>query len=315
MRAYLIYTPQEGEKNRQFIQMFQEEGKRRGISFSYVPLGEYQKREPVDVVLNRTRLPEVSQWFEERGCTVLHDSTIVEVANNKWKTLVYLLQVLEWGDIAGGLRDQWLPDTLHLPAEGRVEGFADDRQYPCIVWKNGREVLGQETLSAFLARHPFCVIKSVSGHGGRQVERAVSREEIADFAGRFPREDVMLQKEIACDSRDVRMYILGNEIYQGVLRQGCHDFRSNFSLGGEVQAYAPTAEQRALLQRVLQGFGNYRLGMAGMDFLLGEDGRFYFNELEEMAGCRMLYQATDMHIVRDYVEWIVNLIGQSQSYQ
>lgn len=315
MRAYLIYAPQEGEKNRQFIQMFQEEGKKRGISFSYVPLGEFRQREPVDVVLNRTRLPEVSRWFEERGCRVLHNSTIVEIANHKWKTLLYLLQALECGTSADGRRDKWLPDTLYLPAEGRAEGFKSDRPYPCILWKNGREVPKQRTLSAFLECHPFCVVKSVSGHGGHQVERAVSREEIVAFAGRFPGEGVMLQEEIACGSRDVRMYILGNEIYQGVLRRGQGDFRANFSLGGQAEAYVPARGQMEQMQGILQAFGNYRLGMAGMDFLLGEDGRFYFNELEEMAGSRMLYQVTDRHIVRDYVGWIAAHIEQSQSHQ
>ncbi len=171
------------------------------------------------------------------------------------------------------------------------------------------------SLEEFLARHPFPVIKTVSGHGGNQVicasegktEGEVQRE-IREFMERFPGEDVILQEKIACRSRDVRMYILGNQMYQGVLRQGKGDFRSNYSLGGEVSVFRPSREQEDWMGQVFQGFGQLPLGMAGMDFLPGEDGKMYFNELEEMVGCRMLYQATDRDIVRDYVAAIYSLV-------
>ena len=41
--------------------------------------------------------------------------------------------------------------------------------------------------------------------------------------------------------------------------------------------------------------------MAGIDFLVQWDGTLLFNELEEMVGCRMLYQCTERDIVRDYI--------------
>ena len=44
--------------------------------------------------------------------------------------------------------------------------------------------------------------------------------------------------------------------------------------------------------------------MAGLDFIIREDGRLVFNELEEMVGCRMLYANTGKDIVKDYVKWL-----------
>ena len=58
------------------------------------------------------------------------------------------------------------------------------------------------------------------------------------------------------------------------------------------------------MEQVLLCFGAHILGMAGIDFLLGEDGNLYFNELEEMVGSRMLYKVTNQDIVKDYVHWI-----------
>ena len=51
-----------------------------------------------------------------------------------------------------------------------------------------------------------------------------------------------------------------------------------------------------------------------MDFLLGENGKLYFNEFEEMVGSRILYQATNQDIVRDYVEWMRFCKIASESY-
>lgn len=300
-KAYLIYHSWEGEKNKHFIRMFQEEGEQQGISFYYVPYEEYQQWEPGDVVLNRTRLPKVSRWFEEKNCCVLHDSKVVEIANDKWKTLTYLLQAMDEQNTSLQGRGKWLPDTIYL--SGREKEL-----YPCILWNQGKEMLVYHTLDYFMENHPSVIIKTVSGHGGKEVKKVASRQEIRDFMEQYPSAGVMMQEEIPCAGRDVRMYLLGNQIYQGVLRQGRGDFRSNFSLGGQASPFEPSKEQEGWIKQVLQGFGHYRLGMAGMDFLLGQDGRMYFNELEEMVGCRMLYQTTEKHIVRDYVTWMRRLL-------
>ncbi len=337
IKAYMIYAPGEGEKNQAFIRMFQKEGKRLGISFSYVSLEEYRQRKIPDVVLNRTRLPEVSRWYEERGCLVLHDSTVVEVSNDKWETLRYLLDQAEHGMMPDLHQKKWLPDTLYLPAADRDgnsrgmvgedrssasaqgKGFANPgERYSCIAYKNGREYLHMTLLDDFLERHPSLVIKTVSGHGGNEVaglgregnfqrrgrEKSDVLREIEAFLERFPEEDVIMQEKIACHNRDVRMYVLGNRMYQGVLRQGKGDFRSNYSLGGEARAFCPSRKQEQWMEQVLLCFGAHILGMAGIDFLLGEDGNLYFNELEEMVGSRMLYKVTNQDIVKDYVHWI-----------
>ncbi len=321
LRAYLIYAPGEGERNRAFIQMFQEEGRRQGISFSYVSLEEYGRRGVPDLVLNRTRLPEVSRWYEERGCVALHNSAVVEIANDKWKTLRYLLDQTQRGGLPALRGEKWIPDTLYFPSAKRGGRFLDmDRPegYSCIAYRDGRECIDATSLGAFLEGHLSLVIKTVSGHGGTQVaslgegrhfsgrdgEKTRILRKIEGFLERYSGEDVIVQERIACQNRDVRMYILGNQMYQGVLRQGRGDFRSNFSLGGEVRAFCPSDKQQKWMEQVLLGFENHTLGMAGMDFLLGEDGNLYFNELEEMVGSRMLYQATDRDIVKDYVHWM-----------
>ena len=105
----------------------------------------------------------------------------------------------------------------------------------------------------------------------------------------------MIQEKIASKSRDVRVYIVGNMIYQAVLRQGKEDFRSNFSLGGAVSAYSMNEEEKEWVNAFVKAFSKKTLGMGGIDF-------------EEMVGCRMLYQTTSKDIVKDYVRWIKRFV-------
>ena len=249
LRAYLIYAPGEGERNRAFIQMFQEEGRRQGISFSYVSLEEYGRRGVPDLVLNRTRLPDQAQR----------------------------------GGLPALRGEKWMPDTLYFPSAERGRRFLDmDRPegYSCIAYRDGRECIGATSLGAFLEGHFSLVIKTVSGHGGQQVaslgegrhfsgrdgEKSRILREIEGFLERYPGEDVIVQERIACQNRDVRMYILGNQMYQGVLRQGRGDFRSNYSLGGEVRTFCPSDKQQKWMEQALSGHGSgYREGLCALD--------------------------------------------------
>ena len=96
-KAYLIYENKEAQKNHGFIEMFQQTGKEKGIDFSFVSKTDYQtfseKINP-DFVLNRTRDPEVSRWYEERNIPVYHNSRLVELANHKYKMMTYFQEHL-----------------------------------------------------------------------------------------------------------------------------------------------------------------------------------------------------------------------------
>lgn len=304
MKAYLIYYPYEAQKNQGFIELFQKAGREFGIDFSYVPYSEYQQRELPNLVLNRTRNACVSRWYEERGVRVFHSAKITEIGNHKMKTLDFLKKRLPQ-EI---LNRKWCPETVLIPKERLDEWYQAVEQ---------KEYGGLTEILTYMDRGETFVLKSVSGHGGSEVmavtlHRYPEDEKQAEWewAGflavlRVLRtKDCILQEMIPCKSLDVRVYILGNRIYQGILRQGTKDFRSNFSLGGSTQAYHFSEEEKEFIQAFIRVFAEDGLGLAGLDFIIAEDGRLIFNELEEMAGCRMLYQSTGLDVVRDYVKWL-----------
>lgn len=309
-KGYVVYEPEEAEKNQEFIRLFEREGAGVGIEFSYCPKQEYRQKEMPQMVLNRTRDRRVSAWYEERKVPVFHSSLITEAGNNKWKCCLYLLERMK-GNVSSL---KWMPDTLFLSEEitrkagNTAKEFPWEEELPAICHQPDVGMMKQKvSLGKYLEAHgeKELVVKSVDGHGGNQVFLwKPGMEKSLDFPEVLQGRDCIVQECMESNSEDVRVYIIGNRIYHAMCRRGKKDFRSNFSLGGEVFSYELSIGQRWLVEQVLSCFSGEILGMAGLDFILGKDGNFYFNELEEMVGCRMLYQNTDKNIVGDYVEWL-----------
>lgn len=308
MKAYLIYKREEAFKNQAFISLFQESGRECGIDFSYVSYKEYMEKELPDLAINRTRDAAVSRWYERRKIPVFHNSHITEIGNHKGKTLNFLQEHLPQ-EI---LQKKWSPITVYISKERIAQ------------WQSSLKAGDFEDLvelEPFQREKSSFVLKSVDGHGGSEVMAFPSLAESEwkhaprgyweNFKNKLnilSGKDCILQEMIFSDSRDVRVYILGNQVYQGILRQGQNDFRSNFSLGGWTGVYSFSAEEREYVEAFVQAFQGENLGLAGLDFMIAKDGSLIFNELEEMVGCRMLYQNTNRNIVRDYVFWLKNML-------
>lgn len=298
--CYMIYSDAEGQKNRNFIEMFRRAGERQGLLFSFVSDQTYREMPLPDLVLNRTRDPQVSRWYEERHVDVCHDSDIVTIGNDKYKTLQRLWERLPEME-SSARKDQNGQDEMPLSSVWYP------RSFPVIVQQTLDLAWMHRQIRTFLGEVDTVVLKTVDGHGGSEVFQLsadpvwASREWEQTLAGLQGRR-LLCQEMIDCAARDLRIYILWGEIYAAVLRQGQGDFRSNYSRGGSVHPYTLSVEERNQIQPFIQALGGKRLAMAGMDFLVRRDGTFVFNELEEMVGSRMLYQCTDLDIVRDFVD-------------
>ena len=64
-----------------------------------------------------------------------------------------------------------------------------------------------------------------------------------------------------------------------------------------------TPEQIEEVNRITACF---TFGMAGIDFLFDTDGQIVLNEIEDVAGARMLYAcAPELDIVHEYVKYVL----------
>lgn len=139
---------------------------------------------------------------------------------------------------------------------------------------------------------PF-VVKSLAGHGGSQVFLVHNEKEYAAVQAQLQTLPYLLQP--LCDEPgvDVRAYCMGEKVIAAVKRTSAADFRSNFSLGGQVALFTPEPCQldciRAL-QKALQW------DYVGVDFIR-HNGQWVVNEIEDAAGARMLYRLADIPFI------------------
>lgn len=279
--GWLIYDREGAKRNKTYIQMHIEEGEKLGIkvllkyaeelSFGILDskiilLEKGQKAKYPDFIICRTIQPKLSFYLEQCKLKVYNDAKVAEICNDKAKTYAYL---------AG----KGIPLIESVFLENKI-------------------------FVSSLDKVPYgTIIKAVDGHGGNQVvlwNEDVDKEELLNKIGNS---DVIVQKFTGQAKQDVRVYVIGKQIIGAIKRTAKEGFRSNYSLGGKVEEYCLSEEEKQLVQKVISEFS---FGLAGIDFLIGDSGEFILNEIEDVVGARMLYQCTNINLVKEYLLFILN---------
>lgn len=285
--GWLVYDRAGAEYNQSYIQMHYEEAEKLSIEIELLyaeeisfgikeqmPVVFYEGKEvkKPDFVICRTIYPFLSKMLEQAGYKVFNNAKVSEIANDKAKTYAYLAN-----------KGIPMADSLFIRR------------------KEAKESL--EKLS------DHWVVKAVDGHGGKQVFLK-EKGNIPEILEKTGQSDLVAQPFLDGPREDVRVYVLGKEILACVKRRAKHGFKSNFSLGGEVELYTLTKEEEQLVQTVIDQFS---FGLVGIDFLIDEKGKFVFNEIEDVVGARMLYQLTDINLVERYFTFILEQIGEEDA--
>ena len=162
-----------------------------------------------------------------------------------------------------------------------------------------QEILCLETLldSPNGLSYPF-VMKSLDGHGGQEVYLIKGEQERLEIIKKSQKHYIYQRYLPNC--KDVRVYVLNNQIAGAVERKNSNDFRSNFSLGGEVKAYQPNQEMADIATKVSKLLGATYIGV---DFLVDENN-IYLNEIEDPVGARMLYKTSNVDIINLFIKEI-----------
>ena len=162
------------------------------------------------------------------------------------------------------------------------------------------------TPSAFLNPFPYpVVVKGAHGCGGRAVRLARDGREFQEAVQAISPDTLVVQPLCDEPGKDLRVYVLGNQIIAAMLRFQESDFRSNVGLGGGSSPVPVTDELRDYTGRVLRHFDT---GLVGIDFIYHQ-GRLVFNEVEDAVGTRMLYMHTARDIADEYLSMILSRTG------
>lgn len=273
LKAWLIYDEERAAANRSYIQMHYETGERYGIRFQLLMDDEVKQilkqdtlAEYPDFAIVRTIAPNLSQNLENNSIPVFNPVFVSKICNDKGKTISYI------------------KENTTIPV---IETYRyDNRQ------------LSESLLQAY----PEHVIKSVDGHGGKQVFRTT--DPFSRICQGIGGSDFIIQPFVRGEGKDIRVYVIGREIIGAVERTSPDGFRANFSLGGRVASRTLERKERQMTEEICRLFD---FGMVGIDFILDEKGNFLFNEIEDVVGARMLYQCQPgIRLLEQYFAFIID---------
>lgn len=184
---------------------------------------------------------------------------------------------------------------IHLANRAEVNRIANDK------WQSYQFflMLGIPVIPTFREAPEFpCIVKTIDGHGGAEVEMIDSADSLPSFNS-----EVIFQPVIEHEA-DVRAYVIGNEVVGAVKRSSQKTFKANFSLGGTAEKYTLTAAQEKDVLRIARALNSDYMGI---DFLLLPDGRHVFNEIEDPVGARSFYQTHEENIAELFVQHAVEI--------
>lgn len=145
------------------------------------------------------------------------------------------------------------------------------------------------------------VVKTRGGHGGKEVALCTTEIELNEQLVAFGKNSI-IQPFISSNNQDVRIWVLGKTIIGAVKRTG-KTFKSNYTLGGTIEKFNVPA---TLVQYVAKLVDTLQSDYIGIDFLVGEDGQFYFNEIEDPVGARSFFDLYEEDLPTLLIEYLIN---------
>jgi len=262
IHALLIYDRPRLDRNQWFAQTFQKKCSRCGwhLQLKLAEEMDLSKLEYLpDAVFMRCLRPQMSRYLETLGVRVFNSAAVSKITNDKLETFHFFRR-------------------LGIPVmESRELDF--------------------RTLLPF----PF-VLKTVDGHGGSEVFLVNSETELQTFIRQAEHPTSrrwLIQRLADTPGRDVRVYVVGNQIIAAMERTSQTDFRSNYSLGGSAKFYALNSEEKALVSQIISFLP---LDFAGVDLIFHQN-QPVLNEIEDVVGTRMLYSETEIDILEIFLDY------------
>ncbi|MCZ2259813.1 ATP-grasp domain-containing protein [Sporosarcina sp. G11-34] len=156
------------------------------------------------------------------------------------------------------------------------------------------------TMVEDLSQYPI-VLKTVDGHGGTEVELCKDSFEASKFITAHKLRKIIAQPYIETSAQDVRVFVIGEEVFGAVKRTGNGSFKSNYTLGGSIEKYTLSSWQEKEAITIARAL---KSDYIGIDFLLLPDGRWLLNEIEDPVGARSLYATHDVSVAERLVNFI-----------
>jgi tetrahydromethanopterin:alpha-L-glutamate ligase len=157
------------------------------------------------------------------------------------------------------------------------------------------------------------VLKPLFGAEGRGIAR-LTDESLALRAFKLLEElkaVLYLQEFVPHEGRDLRVFVLGERTF-AIERRNPLDWRTNVSRGAIAVAIQLSDELRELALRAAGAIG---APVAGVDLLLGRDGRWHTLEVNAVPGWKALAHVLQIDMAREVLDFVARQCRQETFHQ
>jgi RimK family alpha-L-glutamate ligase len=150
------------------------------------------------------------------------------------------------------------------------------------------------------------VLKPTRTGKGSGVIKIESKEELVAIISELKNQDKeakgYILQEFIPYKYDLRILVIGDEVFtmRRIPKEG--EFRANFSLGGSVEPFILDEDSKNLARRAIE---SVNLLVGGVDMLITEDGRRYILEVNHTPGMIGMEKATGKNITKIYLEYAI----------
>jgi len=151
------------------------------------------------------------------------------------------------------------------------------------------------------------IAKHERGYQGRSVRKFESWGEVEKFLGKINEKNLgmFLWQKYLPSKWDLRVIVIGGEAIGAMKRSAVgEEFRSNYSLGGKVEKWEMSTEEKELAQKVARVC---KLDYGGVDIMKDRDGKNYVLEVNRQCQFKGFEQATGVNVGRAVVEMILKM--------
>jgi len=149
------------------------------------------------------------------------------------------------------------------------------------------------------------IVKHERGSQGKSVRKIENRDELKEYLERINEKNVgmMLWQKYLPTRWDLRVIVIDGKAIGAMKRSAKGgEFRSNFSLGGDVNVWQLSDKERDLSERVAKVCN---LDYCGVDIMKDGEGSDYILEVNRQCQFKGFEQATGINVARKVVEMMI----------
>ena len=178
---------------------------------------------------------------------------------------------------------------------------------PTKIFYTKDQVLGKTSDETFFGWEYPVITKHEKGYQGKSVRKFDNKKEMEKFVNKINEKNLgmFLWQKCLPTRWDIRVVIVEGKAIGGMKRSAVgEEFRSNFSLGGDVEVWNLSDKERELAEKVARVCG---LDYGGVDIMKDDEGNDYILEVNRQCQFQGFEKSTGINVAQKVVEMMMRM--------